>query len=1673
MRFEVLGPVRVVCGDVEVDIGGPRQRRLLAVLLLADGHSVGTERLADAVLEGNATDRSITTIRSYVARLRRALDAAEPNAARRLTTEHGGYAFVADTGETDHGRFEELTAGGRQRLRDGDPAGALEDFDAALGLWRGRPYEGFDHEDWAMAEATRLAELQLATLEECNEARLDLGDAERVVADTAALVTDHPLRERLQHQRVLALYRTGRPAEALRHLERFRRELAEIGLEPSAGHRSLGEAIAAHDPGLALPSPAGQPLRGYEVGDFLRTTPDASLYRGRQPGVDREVAIRAIHPDLANDVEFLRRFDATVQVVATIEHPHVVPVYDSWRDPSGAYVITRCVERSLADDFDGGPLSIERTIEVARAIGGALETAHRRGVGHGALGPDSILVDDTGVYLADLGIAELLGTAPMNTALADQAALAAVLYQSLSGHLPFGPDGRSDGPPPSIRRRRDSVPAAVDVVMAKALAATPVDRFASVDEFVRHLVAALTGEGTAEPTPLDLPNPYRGLRAFTETDHHLFFGRDSLVDEIMQLLDDMQPSENDAASARFVIVVGASGSGKSSAVRAGVIPALRAGAVAESSACPVAVMTPGADPFGSLRAALRSIATADVEPLSATGNAELDAAAIDRALDQAIADAPRGVVVVDQFEELFTVVDDEAVTQSFVAGLVRAATKPDGRVQILATLRADVFDRPLGLSELGRLIKDGSVTVVGLSAPELEEAISRPAASVGVDVERGLAAQLVSDALDRPGALPLLQFALTELYDRRSGSVMTLQDYERLGGVHGAVARRAEADFLGLEPEQRTVARQVMLQLVVTDGDHVVARRRALRSALGADRARIDHVVGVFGASRLLSFDHEPETREPTVEVAHEALISEWPRFAHWVAEEQEGVRVRSQLLDAVDRWERSDRDPSDLYRGVRLESALDWADRHPGSLSAAESTFLDDGHAAQRAEVDEARRSNRRLRSLLSAVAAMLVVSLVLASVAVVQQRRADAETAAAELAAERADLATLISRSAVEVDGDPVVGLLLALEAHRRSPEPATRQVVLGVLSEGAFPNLIASAPTLPPDACGGGLSVDPTGSIQEGVEDGRRVSLDILTGRVTDHGPTTHDCELWFGDRDTDTVVTQCCDGNRHWVGTFDDPFALELDTDAPSFLVDLEPVGRVATLVEPVAGGALARFYDLDTGQAISGLVGTDETVIGLSSPDGEFHVVSSALANTARSGRLDIVDRSGAVRSTTDTDAVMTALTLDPASGQLIAGTAQGELAFFDPDTGEQLGQIPTSATSELTAVGVRPDGAIIAISFGLVEVIDPDDGSTITAIPVRDVLTGQVRPDGTVTLLRQDTWEVMDPDGSGLVERSWSVDPFVHVAFEPGLAALTPQGSSTVSTLDLATGAIRDHELRLDGEPFHPITAYPEADGVWAWSHEGTAARFTDDGVTDRLTFDDGIRTGTKVGHLHAIREAPWLSGPGGVAHLIDTTPGTTRIVMSIPSDEVNAMLPSADGGMHLFDADGAMHTYDDAGQLVGTIDTGVTDPFIDALDPSGVLAVLSSDDPGVAVVDPATGEVTRLAEDQLTVNVALADEGRTLLTIGFDGTVELWDVATTESIGVLWSGTGVGFSSPPLYDAENETFWVFSSGRLIELPIDADRWIERACSLVTRELTPQEWERLVPGNTEPRPACP
>jgi WD40 repeat protein/energy-coupling factor transporter ATP-binding protein EcfA2 len=607
-----------------------------------------------------------------------------------------------------------------------------------------------------------------------------------------------------------------------------------------------------------------------------------------------------------------------------------------------------------------------------------------------------------------------------------QEAIEEALEQSDTVAVFVGPSGTSPWHNEEMRaaldnavRTRDEyrvipvlLPGATEASVARFLARrTWVDFRSGLDdvEAFQRLVAGIKGEATVSGTyelP-DEPAPYRGLLHFEAEQAAFFFGREADTQQLIEKL----------GKHTFVAVIGASGSGKSSLVRAGLLPALADDALPTSHKWYTLVFTPGGQPLRVLAEQLATLVPPADRLKTADELTERLANRIDglrTAATTLLARSPspgsgggwgRGdqplFLVIDQFEEIFTLYQDgpercRAQAEQFIANLVDAVQRGDHRIRVLITLRADFLDRCLAFPQLKNLLQDRQMLLGPLDEPALRDAIVRPAQVVGAFFEKGLVSTILRDLQAQPGALPLLQHALYELWRARRGPWLTLDAYETSGGVSGALQRRAQVTYDALTPEQQALARSIFLRLTALGEGMSDTRRRVSRAELypaGVDPAQVDAVLQALSGpqARLVVAD------EQTVEVTHEALIQQWDKLRNWLEADRASLRTHRRLTEAASEWNRNDYDESYLYHGARLAEAEEWAEAHADDMNPMENEFLEASVEAREAERIAGRQRVQRV------IAGLVIGLIVISAVAVfawgrsqlAEQRRVDAENA------------------------------------------------------------------------------------------------------------------------------------------------------------------------------------------------------------------------------------------------------------------------------------------------------------------------------------------------------------------------------------------------------------------------------------------------------------------------------------------------------------------------------------------------------------------------------------------------------------------------------------------------------------------------------------------------------
>lgn len=587
-------------------------------------------------------------------------------------------------------------------------------------------------------------------------------------------------------------------------------------------------------------------------------------------------------------------------------------------------------------------------------------------------------------------------------------------------------------------------------------------------EAIRDGTLALDMPQPMEALPFAGEPPYKGMQFFDQADAGLFFGRERLVARLVGHLRNMlaaNEAANGAPQSRFLAVLGASGSGKSSILRAGLVAAIKTGKVLTDGTYPPPgsqdwrghVITPTVHPLEALACCLTSPSDAPITAATLIDNMTRETRSLHLFASKKILnsrDREFMLIIVDQFEELFTLCRAEGEREAFIENLLNAAESP-GPVIVIIALRADFYSHCSRYQRLRQALSERQEYIGPLNAEELRRVIEQPARNAGWDFQAGLVELILREAGDEPGVLPLLSHALLETWQHRRGRTMTLESYSETGGVSGAVVQTADSAFNGLSPKQQTIARRIFLRLTDLGEGTQETRRRATLSELvhqPEEMPAVERVLGVLSEARLITL------AQGDVEIAHEALIQQWPTLRNWLDEDREGLRIQRHLSASALAWENIQRDPGELYRGARLAQALEWAAfpdhiewlnpferefllasqqlgereavereaRHQQQLEAARQLA-----EAQRQKSEQQAQAMRRLRQRALYLTGALLVVFVLAVVTLMLSFRSASLRDEAEGQAQIAFSRELLAAAARNLQIDPELSNWLALQA------------------------------------------------------------------------------------------------------------------------------------------------------------------------------------------------------------------------------------------------------------------------------------------------------------------------------------------------------------------------------------------------------------------------------------------------------------------------------------------------------------------------------------------------------------------------------------------------------------------------------------------------------------------
>jgi WD40 repeat protein/energy-coupling factor transporter ATP-binding protein EcfA2 len=1164
-------------------------------------------------------------------------------------------------------------------------------------------------------------------------------------------------------------------------------------------------------------------------------------------------------------------------------------------------------------------------------------------------------------------------------------------------------------------------------------------------------------------------SPYPGLDPFAAEDAAVFFGREHEVGRLLELL---RPTLQ-RGRGRFLALVGPSGSGKSSLVRAGLLPHLER--LPHRWVLPPRLV-PGQQPTRSLaRSLARGFADdrqspAELERRLERGSKEL----IELAKDLCDADErePQAVLLfIDQAEELITRTGPKE--RSEFLELLRGALNDDSPLWVLATLRSEF----LGASPERAIAEviDDSLVLEPLSRSRLPEVIERPAQRAGLTFDPGLVQRMVEET-EGGDALPLLAYTLLQLYERardRAGGEITLDDYEAVGGVGGALRRQADRVVEELTARgEADLIFPTLLKLASVQGEGEPTRRRLRRSLLGNDE---DAIAQAFIDARLLNSSGTGD--ETTVQVAHEALLRQWPPLRKAIEASRRSLQMRSDLERLARDWHRGSRDESYLLRGERLLAFGEWSEQHRDELTALDQEFLTASRRLATAELEATRRSNRRLRGLLAGLVVLLVAAVVLAGVARDQTREAREQ-------ARRALAQRLASEVPTLGETQPDAALLVGLESLRLASGMGKEDSQAALLTLLARPHHVST--------------------------------------QLIGHRDQVRDAAF---SPDGAIVATASLDRTiRLWNAATGKPRGRPLRGHSAGVrAIAFSPDGRM------LASGSddrTVRLWDAATGEPRGRpLRGHTQPVTDVAfSPDGKT-VVSGSEDRTVR--LWDAATGTPRGKALLGHKAAVTGVAFSP-TGRLLASASDDEtVRLWDPASGAARGKPLRDHTNAVEAVAFSPDGKTLASASddmtvrlwnpetgaprgtplrghtnAVLSVIFSPDGSTLASagndrtVRLWDLATGKQQSRSLSGHTDAVGAVAFSPDGQTLASASddrtvrlWqtaAVQPAVLTGHSDGVGgvAFSPDGKT------LATASL-DRTLRLwDAATGKPRGKPLRAKGAWDVTFSPTGGVLASAGGQD----DNTVRlwdpaTGKARSRLVGHRGPVWdvAFSPDGrtlasgsadrTLRLWDVATGRLRgRPLKGHTDGVRAVAFSPDGKTVASGSDDrTVRLWDVAtGRPRGKPLTGHSDWVTGvAFSPDGKTLASTSFDGTVRLWDPETGTAKGKplkGHTDAVADVAFSPDGKLLATAGFDHTVRLWE-RSGKPLGPLFGHRrqvwDVAFSpdSKRLASASED-----HTVRIWNLTVDA--WVAAACKLANRNLWRVEWDRYIGPETAYERTC-
>ncbi|MGJ3240822.1 MAG: protein kinase domain-containing protein [Anaerolineae bacterium] len=1468
-------------------------------------------------------------------------------------------------------------------------------------------------------------------------------------------------------------------------------------------------------------------INGYKLIKQIGTGGFGEVYLAEQETVKREVAIKFILPLYANRDEFIRNFEFEAQLVARLEHPHIVPLYHYWRDNKGAFLVMRYIKGgNLADKLvTDGPLDIQATARLLEQIAGALHTAHRNQVIHQDIKPANILLDEDGnAYLTDFGIARdeahnvNLAEDDSNTmhgspkyispehlrrrtitSRSDIYSLGLLIYEVLTGHAPFEHDDmlqllqmqvRTDLP--ALQDKKPDLPDALNYPLRQATLKDPQARYASVLQFASdfsavvnsHISGSVTGtipfsaNWQVEDTgPIELRNPYKGLKAFKEGDARDFYGRETLIKSLIKSMG------ADGMMGRFMAVVGPSGSGKSSVVRAGLIPAIRNEQIEGLPTQYISTMIPGTRPMRALEGAILRVASrASVSLMETIAQNSYD---LNEILQDALPENGEMLLLIDQFEELFTLISSEEVRRNFLNVIHKALTAENSRLRVIATLRADFFDRPLSYPDWGELFRERTEVIPAMTQTELRAAIEEPAHQSGLSLEEGLSGMIIADVSAQVGVLPLLQYTLSELYERRNGIELTIEAYQEMGGISGALAKRANEIYNTLQPEQRSLARLLFTRLVRVGEREDHTRQRVLMGeiySLDRNFELMQNTIDTFGKYRLLTFDHEIRTHLPTVEVAHEALIRSWDLLRGWITDNADALRLQMRLSDEAKLWHEQGQDNSYLASGTRLQQFATLEDHEIIVLTKREQEYLLASLELDAYRKKRERQRQRLIQSLYIGVGVLGVIGIVLAIFANMQRLSAldarDAETIARQQAdanAQESRARELAASSLLFADTRPDTAILLALESVAIQNTFEGRNALLSSLLTqdrlaGYFnghQDFVRAVAISPDGETLASASRDGTLIIWDTRTRTARLTLEVTnSNRLNSVAFHPDDTRLLTADGDGDVVIWDSTNGERLQTLSFNEEEIRSASFSSDGALIavgnsrgeviwwssedyerlgmsDAHDGGVIYALSFSPDGTRMAtagddntiHIWDTEDFSLLQVIPAHTDWALALAfSPDGQY-LASGGGDLTVRLWDMTTGENLWAFRAHRR-EIVTLAFSSD---GQtVISGGLDSNIILWDAETGNFIDTIPSLGRANVRAISTEGNRLFIAGDTPQVTEIyinrEPRFGEQI-ATHMQEILTTAVHPDGTIAYaggtISDFAVYVLTPDSDepqqlahheGIVtDLAWSSDRLISVSVDRQVAVWR------------------------DGELLEVLT--PDDSVISVASHGDMIALGTNNGIIELWQVDDE-ETWSQVRQLegHSNRISSLDFNADG-SHLVSGSRDNSVIIWDIAQGEmIGEPLVAHTNAVEAvqFNADGTM------------IASGGRDNNI-------ILWSVSEQEP----LGPP------LVRHENWINdLAFSPTGNQLISVSGDNSVILWDALEQRAIGLPLFGHGAWVNSVSF--ADDGTYMVTGArnGSLIRWQTTLDSWINIACEVANRPLNAGERRDYFGESYQPADHC-